>query len=108
MADLFGVRLVTATIASMSQSSATRFQDFAAAVRDHVAAAPVKHLDETGYRIGAPMGPTADAAVVTGTAPIYRTRFHVKLAEPPDAAAGLVTISSSPASVGVNFRSVPL
>lgn len=52
MADLFGVQLVTATIASMSQSCAKRLQDFAAAVRDHVAAAPVKHLDETGFRIG--------------------------------------------------------
>lgn len=52
MADLFGVRLVTATIAAMSRSCAARFGDFAAAVRDHVAAAPVKHLDETGFRIG--------------------------------------------------------
>jgi transposase len=52
MADLFGVNLVTATIASMSRSCATRFRGFAAAVRDHVAAAPVKHLDETGFRIG--------------------------------------------------------
>ena len=30
----------------------TRFQGFADAVRDHVAAAPVKHMDETGFRIG--------------------------------------------------------
>ena len=52
MADLFGVALVTATIASMSRSCAARLQDLAAAVRDHVAAAPVKHLDETGFRIG--------------------------------------------------------
>ena len=52
MADLLGVKLVTATIASMSQACATRFKGFAAAVRDHVAAAPVKHLDETGFRIG--------------------------------------------------------
>lgn len=52
MADLFGVRLVTATIAGMSRSCAARFQELAAAVRDHVAAAPVKHLDETGFRIG--------------------------------------------------------
>ena len=29
-----------------------RFQGFADAVRDHVAAAPVKHMDETGFRIG--------------------------------------------------------
>src|SRR4030081_3145394 len=52
MADLFGVHLVTATIASMSRSCAARLQGFAAAVRDHVAAAPVKHMDETGFRIG--------------------------------------------------------
>jgi len=53
MADLFGVHLVTATIARISQDCAERFQDFAAAVRDYVAAAPVTHLDETGFRIGA-------------------------------------------------------
>jgi transposase len=52
MADLFGVHLVTATIAGMSRSCAARFQSFAVAMRDHVAAAPVKHMDETGFRIG--------------------------------------------------------
>ena len=52
MADLFGVRLVTATIAGMSRSCAARLQDFVTAVRDCVATAPVKHLDETGFRIG--------------------------------------------------------
>jgi len=52
MADLFGVHLVTATIARISQDGAQRFQGFADAVRDHVAAAPVKQLDETGCRIG--------------------------------------------------------
>jgi transposase len=52
MADLFGVPLVTATIARISQDCAARFQGFADAVRDRVAAAPVKHMDETGVRIG--------------------------------------------------------
>jgi len=52
MADLFGVHLVTATIASMSRHCAARFAGFATALRDLVAAAPVKHLDETGFRIG--------------------------------------------------------
>jgi hypothetical protein len=52
MADLFGVHLVTATIARISQDCAERFQGVAEAIRDHVAAAPVKHLDETGFRIG--------------------------------------------------------
>jgi transposase len=52
MADLFGVHLVTATIAGMSRNCAARFHGFATAVRDHVAAAAVKHMDETGFRIG--------------------------------------------------------
>ena len=52
MADLFGVHLLTATIAGMSRSCAGRFQGFAAALRDLVAAAAVKHMDETGFRIG--------------------------------------------------------
>jgi transposase len=52
MGDLFGVKLVTATIARISQDCAGRFQGFADAMRDHVAAAPVKHMDETGFRIG--------------------------------------------------------
>ena len=52
MAHLFGVHLVTATIARISQDCAQRFQSFADAVRDRVAAAPVKHMDETGFRIG--------------------------------------------------------
>ena len=52
MADLFGVALVTATIARIGQEAARRFQGFADAVRDHVAAAPLEHLDETGFRIG--------------------------------------------------------
>jgi transposase len=52
MADLFGVHLVTATLARISQDCARRFTGFADAVRDRVAAAPVKHMDETGVRIG--------------------------------------------------------
>jgi transposase len=52
MADLFGVHLVTATIGRISQDCAERFQGFADVVRNRVAAAPVKHMDETGFRIG--------------------------------------------------------
>jgi transposase len=43
MADLFGVKLVIATIARISQDCAARFQDLADELRDLVAAAPVKH-----------------------------------------------------------------
>jgi transposase len=52
MGDLFGVRLVPATIARMSRSCARRLQGFVDAVRARVADAPVKHMDETGFRIG--------------------------------------------------------
>ena len=52
MADLFGVKLVAATIAGMSRRCAERYQDFAGAVCALVKTAAVKHLDETGFRIG--------------------------------------------------------
>src|SRR3954470_11562331 len=52
MADLFGVRLVAATLARMSRSCAERFSGFAEAVGERVKAASVKHLDETGFRTG--------------------------------------------------------
>jgi transposase len=51
MADLFGVRLATATIARISQDCAERFRSFADAVRSHVAAAAVTQMDETGFRV---------------------------------------------------------
>jgi len=52
MAGLFGVGLATATIARISEDCAERFQGFAAVLRDLGAGALVKHLDETGFRIG--------------------------------------------------------
>ena len=44
--------MAAATIAQISRDFARRFQGFANVVRDHIAAAPVKHMDETGFRIG--------------------------------------------------------
>jgi len=52
LSDLFGLKMVPATIARMSAACAQRFQCFADAIRERVAAARVKHLDETGFRIG--------------------------------------------------------
>jgi transposase len=52
MRHLFGVKLVAATIARMSRSYAERLADFVEALRKLVAGAPVKHMDETGFRIG--------------------------------------------------------
>jgi transposase len=52
MADLFDVTLSRATIGRMSADCAQRFQGFADAVRTLIVTAPLKHLDETGFRIG--------------------------------------------------------
>jgi transposase len=52
MSDLFGLKIVPATIARMSAACAQRFLGFADAVCERVATARVKHLDETGFRIG--------------------------------------------------------
>jgi transposase len=52
MTDLFGVRLCAATVANMSRSCANRLEGFAQTIRDLVAGAPVKHMDETGFRMG--------------------------------------------------------
>jgi transposase len=52
MRDLLGVRLVPATIAGMSRNCAHRLRSFAEAVRERVVVAKVKHMDETGFRLG--------------------------------------------------------
>jgi transposase len=52
MADLFGVKVAAATIARMSRTCAERLRGFVETVRDLVAGAQVKHMDETGFRIG--------------------------------------------------------
>ncbi len=52
MRDLFGVSLVPATIARMSRCCADRLQSFVDAVREEICRAKVKHLDETGFRLG--------------------------------------------------------
>ena len=52
MADLFGVTLGAASIARISRDYARRYAGFTDAVRDLVAAAALKHMDETGFRIG--------------------------------------------------------
>ncbi len=52
MADLFGVKLVPATIARMRRSCVGHLQRLVDVVCEQVKAAPVKHLDETGFRVG--------------------------------------------------------
>ncbi len=52
MHDLFGVSVVPATIARMSRSCANRLASFVDAVRQEVCRVKVKHLDETGFRLG--------------------------------------------------------
>jgi transposase len=44
--------VAASTIARMSRTCAEHLQGFVETVRDLVAGAPVKHMDETGFRIG--------------------------------------------------------
>ena len=52
MSDVFGVPIAGATLEGMSRACAARLKEFAATVRGLVTEAPVKHMDETGLRIG--------------------------------------------------------
>ena len=52
MSDVFGVRIAGATLEGMSRACAARLKGFAETVRGLVTEAPVKHMDETGLRIG--------------------------------------------------------
>jgi len=49
--DLFGIGISTATIAAMEQRKAEELAPVAEAIAGKVKQAPVKHMDETGYRI---------------------------------------------------------
>lgn len=52
MSDLFGTRLCPATVSAMGAKRASDLKPLADSIAARVAAAPVKHLDETGFRIG--------------------------------------------------------
>jgi transposase len=52
MKDVFGIDISTATIAAMEHRKAEEFAPVAEAIGEKVKQAPIKHLDETGYRIG--------------------------------------------------------
>lgn len=52
MADLFGVKMAAATIARMSANTAERYQGFVLTLCEIAKTAAVKHVDETGCRIG--------------------------------------------------------
>ncbi|MGY4458223.1 transposase [Bradyrhizobium sp. LB13.1] len=66
LSDLFGVTISAGTIGQMIARAASRTQDFAAAVCEQIRRAPVKHLDETGFWVGA----TPQWLHVAGTAGI--------------------------------------
>jgi transposase len=51
MKDMFGVILSRATIGPMSRRAGQRLLGFADAEHQLILVAPVKHLDETGFRI---------------------------------------------------------
>ena len=85
MAVVLGVKLCAGTIGNMSRACAARFGDFATKLRDCVAAAPVKHMDETGFRIGGKLQWLHIASTVLMT-------FYRACAQRGDMMAGVVGV----------------
>jgi transposase len=52
MKDLFGAEVSPASIARMGQNSATSLRGVVDVIRELVKSAAVKHMDETGFRVG--------------------------------------------------------
>ncbi len=52
MRDLFKIDLAAGTVGSMVIRTAESFAEAATAIGDHVRTAAVKHMDETGFRVG--------------------------------------------------------
>jgi transposase len=50
--DVFGIEISTATIAAMERRKAEELKPVAEDIAQKVKEAPVKHMDETGYRVG--------------------------------------------------------
>jgi transposase len=65
--DLYEIGISTATIAAMEHRKAEELTPVAEAIAGKVKQAPVKHLDETGYRIG---GATSAQVAPCGSAPL--------------------------------------
>jgi len=51
MRDVFGIDLATDTAANMRKAKAQKFKGLAEAIGEVVKKAPVKHMDETGFRV---------------------------------------------------------
>lgn len=69
--DLYGIDISTATIAAMEQRKAEELAPVAQAIAGRVKQAPVKHMDETGYRVSGTTQWLHVAATVLFT--FYRT-----------------------------------
>jgi transposase len=88
MQDVFGASLATGTLATMNSTFANIITPFQDAVLSQSKAASVKHLDETGFRIG---GKTQWLHVVsTPTSTHYRTSPKRKDLEPLKGIEGTV------------------
>ena len=51
--DVFGISIHPATVANMSERLSSKLEGWIKALEAHIAIAPLKHLDETGFKIGA-------------------------------------------------------
>jgi transposase len=72
--DLFGLSISTATIVKIGEAFAGKVAPYIEVVKDYLKKAPVKHVDETGFRIG---GNTRWLHVLCNDkATVYRAAHH--------------------------------
>src|SRR5574340_943170 len=67
LAELFGIPLSPATVATMTERAASELGEFTAVVRDRIAEADVAGFDETGMRVEGKLAWVHCARTETGT-----------------------------------------
>jgi transposase len=85
LADLFGLKMTTGTLANISNRAAASLQPIVERIKEAISAAKIKHLDETGCRVGGKL----TWLHVAGTECLTHYRAEQKRGSTPQNAAGI-------------------
>jgi transposase len=85
MTDLFCLKMTTGTLANISSRVANSLQPTVERIKEAISAAKIKHLDETGFRVGGKL----TWLHVSGTEFLTHYRAEEKRGNTPENAAGI-------------------